>query len=720
MVGSAGRVVRTSIFRRRIRPGATLVLAAVAALAVLLPSCAKPDNSNGKQVIVVGFDGMEPNLTREMMLAGRLPNFSRLWEMGGEQGGFRSLETTIPPQSPVAWSTMITGRNPGGHGIFDFIHRDPAPEEGPPIRLYASHADTTEDKWVIDDLFGYRIPLRPGKQRLLRHGKPFWQHLTEAGIPTWIYRMPSNYPLVESEGAEFHCLTDMGTPDLKETHGTFSYYTSDREDFREKERISGGGKAFKLLGEKDTRRYRSRKQKKEWDISEDGLKHLDAHAFVGKFDGPDNTLKAAKEDRKPVLVPFTINRDPEDAVLRIAWQDQVAVLHEGEWSDWYAIEFEMIPYLASIKAECRFYIKEVHPSIKIYVSPFNFDPLDPNAPVSLPQGFAVEVAQAVGRYYTQGLPEETQGLKHGVLTREEFLEQADLVYQERMKLLDFALDHFTTGMLYFYFGSTDMIGHMFWGARTPNHPALTTEEQQKYAHEMERVYEDADRALGKVLARCPDATIIVLSDHGFDTFTRGFNLNTWLLENGYLERLYDTAYSMPLNIDFSQTRAYGMGINGLYVNLQGREKAGIVHPAAKQALLDEISKKLLTVVDPENGKKVIKEVYQCAQVYSGPYVDIGPDLQIGYASAYRGSWDTVLGGVPETVVVDNTEAWCADHCIATDLVPGIVLANRPIRAGKPSLLDIAPTILGEFGVPVSEEMEGHSIFAPSEEAVPTN
>ena len=302
-----------------------------------------------------------------------------------------------------------------------------------------------------------------------------------------------------------------------------------------------------------------------------------------------------------------------------------------------------------------------------------------------------------------------------MLTRPQFLDQAELVFRERMKLLDYALDHYTSGMMFFYFGGTDMIAHMFWGARTPNHPALTPAEQQRYAHEMERVYEDADDALGRVLARCPDATILVVSDHGFDTFTRGFNLNTWLLENGYLKRIpgLEQRYDVPLNIDFDNTRAYGMGINGLYVNLKGREKKGIVDPAEKQALLDEITAKLLKVVDPQSDKRVIKEVYQCDRVYSGPYVDVGPDLQIGYDRTYRGSWDTVLGGVPEGIVVDNTDAWCADHCIATDLVPGILLANRPIRAKSPSLLDIAPTVLAEFGVPVSEVMEGRSVFAPA-------
>lgn len=659
------------------------LVAVVAALLGFLPSCGQQqDESDGKRLIVLGFDGMDPRLTQEMMTAGRLPNFTRLWE----EGGFCSLQTSTPPQSPVAWSSVITGLNPGGHGIFDFIHRDPAPDDDypSPIRLYPSHADSTPDRWEIQ-CFGYRIPLRPGEERLLRHGKPFWEYLTEGGIPTWIYRMPANYPAQDSKGAAYYCLTDMGTPDLKQTNGMFSYYTSDPVEKRR--RVSGGGNQYSIYIRKGT--------------------------VQSVFHGPRNVYKAdEKEQKKAVEVPFTLWRDPDEPVARIIWQDQVLMLREGEWSDWCPIEFEMIPYLASIKAECRLFLREVHPHVKLYVTPFNFDPLDKGAPVSKPDGFAAEVAAGVGRYYTQGLPEETQGLKNKVLSRSQFLDQADLVYQERMRLLDFALDNFTSGMMFFYFGSTDMIGHMFWGARTVDHPALTSEEQEQYAHEMERVYEDADRALGKVLDRFGEATVIVLSDHGFETFTRGFNLNAWLLKYGYLSRKYDQAYDMPLNIDFERSRAYGLCINGLYVNLKGRERTGIVDPADKQALLDEITEGLLAEVDPKTGQHPIKEVYQSDRVYSGPYVYLAPDLQIGYNRGYRVSWGTVLGGVPQKILENNTDAWCADHCIATDLVPGILLSNRKIREGEHSLIDIAPTILAKFGLPIPETMEGSSVLVP--------
>ena len=646
------------------------------ALLPIVSACRETNASQGKRVIVVGFDGMDPKLTDEMLAAGRLPNFARL----REQGGYVPLQTATPPQSPVAWSSLITGLNPGGHGIFDFIHRDPAPAGSSPVRLFTSNAEGAPGSWPVK-AFGYKFELFPGEQKLLRYGKPFWEHLTEAGVPAHIFRMPANYPALDSKGAHFCCVTDMGTPDLVESLGTFSYYTSDPRD--RGRRLNGGE-----LHEVSVSKFR----------------------VEAEFHGAYNRLKADEKQQKKVRVPFTIYRDLKDPVVRITWQGEEVVLHQGEWSGWHPVVFELAPYVASVKGMCRFYVIGVHPDVKLYVSPFNFDPLDESAPVSMPLGFAAEVARTTGRYYTQGLPEETKGLRNKILTRDEFLAQADLVFQERMRMLDFALDHYKSGMLFFYFGSTDQIAHMFWGIRVPNHPALKPEDYAKYAGLLERVYEDADKALGRIMDREKDATILVVSDHGFESFTRGFNLNTWLVENGYAQRLDDVNLGVTLNINFNKSRAYALGINGLYINLIGREKTGIVKPAEKQALLDEISAKLKEYVDSQTGLKPIKEVYQCDRVYSGPHVGVGPDLQIGYDRGYRGSWATALAEVPEEIVEDNKDAWCGDHCIATDLVPGVLFANRQIAAENPSLEDIAPTILKEYGLAAPEAMKGTSVF----------
>ncbi len=673
-------------------PRTSLLLGLV--VPVLVSGGCNDDRSGGRQLIVLGFDGLDPELCREMMNQGRLPNMARL----RDAGGFKPLGTSTPPQSPVAWCTLITGTNPGMHGIFDFIHRDPKT-----YQPYPSTAETRKVKrWyggLLPDyisLGDYRFELLGREVVNLRRGKPFWEYLTESGIPAQIYRMPANYPPAPSKGADFTCLSDMGTPDVRGTQGMFSFYT----DVPPSRRIHGGGSCYPI-------RFVNNK-------AEDAL-----YGPTDTLLNPDNDKTDGSEPRQPVRTALTIYRDPTEPTTRLVWDDQQVVLAQGEWSDWHRVEFKRgprwaftdSPILPTTKAICRFYLKQVRPVFQLYVSPLNIDPLDPCLPISQPEGFATEVAEALGRYYTQGLPEDTQALVNGVLTPDEFLHQADLVLAERLELLDYALEHFESGLLFFYFGTTDQVAHMFWGARDPDHPALSAVQKQRYAAIIEDLYERMDAMAAKVMQRFPKATIMLLSDHGFSTFKRQFNPNNWLLENGYaVKRDPRLPPGVALNFAFRRTRAYARGVNGLYVNLQGREKNGIVPPAGKQALMDEIAEKLLKYRDPETGEQVITEVYQADKVYSGPQIALGPDMQIGYNRGYRVSWNATLAGFDEATVSDNTDAWNADHCIATDLVPGLILANRPLPVENPTLEDIAPTILAWFGLEVPAHMKGRCVF----------
>jgi len=649
----------------------------------LLPSCDE-DPSTKPKLIVLGFDGMDPKLCEQMLAQGRLPTLATLRDMGG----FRPLGTSTPPQSPVAWSNFITGTDPGAHGIFDFIHRNPQT-----LFPYESTAETESGSWPLH-LGKYVFYLRGGKVVNLRKGQPFWEYLTEAGVPVQIYRMPAIYPPQKSEGASFQALTDMGTPDILGTNGTFSFYTSGPARV-----VGGGGEMYPLRFKNDVAKT----------------------AFHGPAD-PNLIIPEGKYSNPPLETPLTIYRDPTDPTARLVWQDQEVLLSEGEWSDWYPLTFESGPRLhlaglslgipgGDISAMARFYLKQVRPIFELYISPLNIDPLNPALPVSEPARFATEVAGSIGRYYTQGLPEETKGLSHGILTRDEFLQQADRIREERERLLDYALDHYRGGFLFFYFGSTDQVGHMLWGARTAGHPALTEEEHEKYQHAMEELYEHMDRDVAKVIQRFPGATVLVMSDHGFETFTRQFNVNTWLVENGYAAPYKPADYGYPMNFKWSRTRAYACGINGLYLNLQGREREGIVPPARKQALMDEIAAKLLEYRDPQSGKPVIKEVYQADKVYHGPNIGIGPDMQIGYDRTFRGSWTAALGQISKEIMEDNTDAWCADHCVATDLVPGVLFSTRPLGVDDPDLLDLAPTILESYGVSKPSQMRGRNVFA---------
>lgn len=661
--------------------GATLVLPGV----FLCLGCEPANESFDKQVIVLGFDGMDPELCTQMIDAGRLPHFAKLAGMGS----FKEFGTSTPPQSPVAWSNLITGTDSGEHGVFDFIHRDSK------TAVPFSSAATTEEPEALPILghsldsveaFGYSLPLRNATLKTNRHAPAFWEYLTEAGIPVHIFRMPANYPATDSPGAHFCCLSDMGTPDLVDSLGTFSYYTSDPKERRMRMKAAGGN-LYPIP--------------------------VQNHTAVGVFAGPTNDLivEKSKSRGNRAEVPFSIHRDPIEPVATIRYAGRDVVLNEGEWSEWQPIEFELIPGLVALKGVARFYLKQVHPHLKLYVSPFNFDPQEASWEIDQPSDWSVTVSDAVGRYYTQGLPEDTKALSNKVLSRDEFLAQAELIFQERLKLLDFAMDHYAGGLLFFYFGTTDQIGHMFWGAREPDHPAITPAEHEKYKNVMEDLYVRMDGVLSRVMERFPDATLMVMSDHGFCSYRRSFNLNTWLAENGYARMQNPFDNSLPFNFDFKGTRAYALGINGLYINLAGRENAGIVPQESKQALMDEIAAKLKAYRDPETGAQAVKEVYQCDKIFSGPMVAVGPDLIVGYAESYRGGGGSMLGGFPEHIVEDNLDAWCGDHCVATDLASGVLFTNRKVGLSDPTLLDVAPTILEEFGLVPPERMRGRNLFS---------
>lgn len=651
-----------------------------------------------KQVMVLGCDGMDPKLVRKLIDEGRLPNLAKL----EKQGGFKPLETSIPPQSPVAWSNFITGANPGVHGVFDFIHRDLSPRN--PAYNVTPRTSTSITVPSPAPMFqipigGYQFnssqlnPLAAGGNTVLtRAGTPFWDYLDERGIPVQIYKIPANYPPSESEHGHMCCLSGMGVPDAMATLGTYQHFSTEA---RARADLGGG------------RRERIAKNFK------DG-------SYLAELAGPVNTYKPAsmRTGLQPELkVDLRIFRDPVNPCVKIKWVNEGiagstardVVLNEGEWSGWEEIHFLYTPAGPVLPTMVRFYLQQVRPEIKLYVSPLNFIPTNSAAVISEPPAFVKEIGEAIGPFYTQGFAETFRSRHFNDTNDEEYRIQADFVLEESMTMLDYALDRYVDGVLFFYFSCTDLQAHIFWWDSDRPHPFRSPENARKYHGVIERVYERMDDALGKCMAALgDDATYIVMSDHGFGNFRRQFGMNTWLRENKYLDS-EDLVYSDKTN--WNNTRAYGLGLNGVCLNLKGREKLGIVDPADQNALLDEITKKLLDYVDPDDPEvHPIKRVYRASKAYSGPETPNGPDLVIGYEKDYRSSWQTGLGRFDKKVVMDNKEAWSADHCIAHDLVPGIILSNRPIRAESPALIDVAPTILAEFGIETPKSMEGRPVF----------
>lgn len=685
---------------------ALAVLLGVAFVAIPKLGGSDAETIEAKRVVVLGIDGMDPDLLREALRRDpdALPNFR--W-LVNEADGVQSLGTSNPPQSPVAWSNFITGRDPGGHGIFDFIHRDPA------TRTPTSSTVVTPEASELNLPGKYKLPLG-GDSPSNRTGESFWSVLSRNGIHADIWRMPANFPVEPSSGLSF---PGMMTPAVDSAYGEASFYTTDPV-------------------------VESR-------ISNDKAILLDAYG--GRAEtyilGPANPFRDDAERKRATL---TVIVDEESGAAAFDLGDEAVVLRPGEWSEFLPVNFSMLPMgMMDMGGIVRFYLRSIEPEIEFYVSPINFDPMAPATVVSEPAEASTELAESIGRYYTQGMAEDVNALKNEMLSDAEFMSQVDLVYEERVRMLDQALDDYTDagkgGLFFFYFSTVDLSMHMMWRHTDPQHPFhdpklaqedssfFTQREDSQWKDIIFDLYRKMDPALGRIRERLgDDVTLIVMSDHGFAPFRRKFSLNTWLADNGYL--VFKDGHSKETEgspdvylyptfgqVDWSKTRAYGIGFNGLYLNLAGREQddphteedeSGIVQPGAEaEALLAEISRKILNEVDPKTGQNPVLRFDLATEVYSGERVDEAPDALIGYNAGYGNSDESSLGRVTPHVLEDNTGGtFNGNHLMAPEVVSGILISNKRIRAGDHALEDLTTEILGQYGLEPVDGMKGHRVL----------
>jgi predicted AlkP superfamily phosphohydrolase/phosphomutase len=260
--------------------------------------------------------------------------------------------------------------------------------------------------------------------------------------------------------------------------------------------------------------------------------------------------------------------------------------------------------------------------------------------------------------------------------------------------------------LFFYFSSSDLQSHILWWNPEDTHPTREEGDARDKMDHVHRLYQRLDRIIGDIVDRYgSQATVIVMSDHGFANFRRQFNLNTWLCFNDYLPGDCESLQA----VDWTKVRAYGLGLNGLYLNMKGRERDGRIEPGAeREELLRELTAKLEAADD--DGNRAIRKVYRSDEIYKGSATALAPDLIIGYERGYRAAWDTIQGGLTDQYFLDNDMAWSADHCADASVVPGVLFSNRPINANDPSLVDMAPSILAKFGVDTPSTMVGRNVL----------
>ncbi len=429
--------------------------------------------------------------------------------------------------------------------------------------------------------------------------------------------------------------------------------------------------------------------------------------FQSYIPGPENPLTGGSGPE--LRTDFEIAPDAARQSARFSVDSQDFTLKVGEYSEWIPVRFKAAMGF-SAHGICRFYVKQLSPEIEVYVSPVNIDPSRPDLPISHPVTYSIYLAKLFGPYATLGLAEDTWALNEEVLDDDAFLAQCYANHEDRERMLFDALEKTPQGLCACVFDTTDRVQHMFWRYLEEDHPAARDVPRDQRPSVIPDLYTRVDGLIGKVMQQVNEETLLmIVSDHGFKSFARCVNLNAWLHQNGYLALKEGKSESGDWfeDVDWSRTRAYTMGLNGLYLNVKGREREGILDPGANaEALKEELRSKLNGLVDPASGRIGITGVFDCDAVYAGPYVDNAPDLIVGYGDGFRASWDSVMGKVTSLIFEDNLKAWSGDHCIDPRLVPGVLFCNRKIEDEKPAIVDVAPTILKLFGLPLPGHLDG--------------
>ena len=623
-------------------------------------------HSRIRRAVVIGLDGLEPSLAERYMDEGLMPNLAKL----RKAGSYARLRTTTPAISPVAWSSFMTGSNPAKHNIFDFLSRDP--------KTYLpdlSSARIGKPGRVLS-LGKYNIPLAKPSIRGLRKSIPFWKILGERGIFSTVLRVPITFPPEKFSG---HLLSGMCAPDLKGSQGTFSFYTSDPDKVRRRE--SGLAIPVAVTGD----------------------------LITTTISGPENTLlKKPEEIRLPMKIRLA--KDRQSAVVQVSGQK--ILLSPKTFSPWVRLTFK--PGLGmKIKAICKFYISRLEPHFEMYLTPLNIDPERPALPISHPTIYSVYLAKLLGPFITLGEANDTWALNEGALSEEAFLDLTYANHAEWESMLFNALKKTKRGLVVCVFETTDSILHMFYRYLDKSHPALRPGQDGMSAEVIRDLFRRMDGLVGRVAAKLgPRDLLVVMSDHGFKPFRRGLNLNSWLYRNGYLAlkdgRLQSEEWFK--DVDWTKTKAYALGLGGLYVNMRDRESQGVVAAGEEtRRLKDELIRGLQGLRDEAKAETAITRVYDRDGLPAGPYQENSPDLIIGYNIGYRASWDSVTGKVSDIVFEDNIKAWSGDHCIDPAHVPGVFFSNFKIKTQTPSIMDVAPTVLSLFGVAVPGHMDGRPL-----------
>jgi predicted AlkP superfamily phosphohydrolase/phosphomutase len=679
-----------------------LSLLTASTLVAAIACSRQPPDAGRPKLVVLGFDGMDPDLVGRWIAERQLPNLAKL----AARGGMHALQTTHSPESPTAWASFATGVNPGKHNIYDFLVRDTStylPDLGMVRR---------EPGRFLLDYFPAAWP----KLRSIRGGTSFWVTAGRAGVRSTVLTVPVTFPPEMIPAGRM--LSGLPLPDIRGTMGTFSYFATDLSRYEEGS-TDMGGILRRLVVENDVART-------ELVGPPDPIVARQIQSIRAKgsnLSEDDRTRLARLEARADVRVPFTIRWNRGARTAQVDIQAQTLQLEEGKISRWVDVEFR-VNFLVRFHGMAQMLLLGAGDELRLYVSPVNWKPDDPPQPISSPASLAGAIFDELGPYRTLGWAEATWPLNEDRMDEQTFMDDLYRAFDDRAQVILNRIDKRDWDLLVGVIESTDRVQHMMWRLVDEKHPLYDAALAARFGDAILRVYRRADQFVGEVLEHLePGTTLLIVSDHGFHSWRKAVNLNTWLVQEGYmaLQGLEPADPPVPVvtgggtfweNVDWTRTRAYAMGLGQIYFNLRGRESRGIVDAGAEtRQLSEELAARLLTMTDPDDGSRIVRAVYKRDDVYSGEFLGNAPDLQVGMEEGYRVSWQTTLGGTPPGLVYPNMKKWSGDHGgYDVTTTAGVLISSRPLAREAASILDIAPTVLKFFGVPVPTEIDGRSIF----------
>ncbi len=719
-------------FRKKLRI-AIAYLFAIAFIggAIYLQATRVPVVDPPRKVVVLGFDGVDPRLCREYMEKGLLPNLSRL----AETGTFHELGTTIPSMSPVSWSSFAVGGNPGHHGVYDFLTRTP---EDP---TYIPSPESFVGK--EDPYFWKGIPVKPPKVINKRGGTAFWDLAAEQGIKTALVLVPCTFsPPKLPNGL---AISGLGVPDLCGTQATYFYLTDDPRTLSEFNRTEFGGAVTELKAAKGGRLEGelvgplSPVWKQDLAVKRIRIEELRKDLSNRNNRAEYEKLEAEIDTPTRLTMPLSLKKSEAENGAEVRIDEETHHVEVGKWSDWYRVKFEVTPFI-SAHGICKVRLESVSPHVRLYVSPIEISPEKPPLAICHPGNATAKLAERIGLFKTRGWAADSAALKEGFLDEKAFMEDIFEIMEKRKEMAIDVLEQDDWGLYVAVFSSTDRVSHMMWRLIDPKHPMYDADLAEQYGDSIQKTYEKMDEIVGEIQTRIDEANtdLFVISDHGFRSFRKAVNLNTWLSTHGpggnksnpfmeltgkvtrkynlddlfsgksdfFKTEVYDPIDEVTRSeyyVEWKKTQAFALGLATIYVNLKERETTGYVSKADYRAVCEEIARGLESYRDPNTGEEVVRRVYFGTETYEGPFADPDkvtfPDLMVGFEEGYRVGWQSTLGGISPEVISDNMEKWSGDHCgVDPTLTPGILYSNRKVGDASPSIIDLAPTILETLGV----------------------